>query len=144
LKLKELASHYSEFITHPIQLRTESTTTVAKESPEKSTEDEFEVTETTEDAEKVEEETEEVTTYSWEKVNTNVAIWSREKESITDDEYQEFWKIVSKEPYTNATAWTHFNAEGNINFRSILYLPEEIPYNLRQGHIETEAGGLRL
>ncbi len=62
LKLKELASHYSEFITHPIQLRTESTTTVAKESPEKSTEDEFEVTETTEDAEKVEEETEEVTT----------------------------------------------------------------------------------
>ncbi len=144
LKLKELASHYSEFITHPIQLRTESTTTVAKESPEKSTEDEFEVTETTEEVEKVEEETEEVTTYSWEKVNTNVAIWSREKESITDDEYQEFWKIVSKEPYTNATAWTHFNAEGNINFRSILYLPEEIPYNLRQGHIETEAGGLRL
>lgn len=143
LKLKELASHYSEFITHPIQLRTESTTTVAKESPEKSSEDEFEVTETSEEEEKVEE-TEEVTTYSWDKVNTNVAIWSREKESITDDEYQEFWKIVSKEPYTNATAWSHFNAEGNINFRSILYLPEEIPYNLRQGHIETEAGGLRL
>jgi len=146
LRLKELASHYSEFITHPIQLRTESTTTVAKESPEKSSdvEDEFEVTEATEEAEKPEEETEEVTTYSWDQVNTNTAIWSREKESITDDEYQEFWKIVSKEPYTNATAWTHFNAEGNINFRSILYLPEEIPYNLRQGHIETEKGGLRL
>jgi heat shock protein beta len=71
-------------------------------------------------------------------------IWSREKESITNDEYQEIWKIVSKEPYTNATAWTHFNAEGNINFRSSLYLPEKIPYNLRQSHIETEMGGLRL
>jgi heat shock protein beta len=30
LKLKERAYNYSQFITHPIQLRTESTTTVAK------------------------------------------------------------------------------------------------------------------
>jgi heat shock protein beta len=146
LKIKELATHYSEFITHPIQLRTESTTRVAKASPEKTSdaEDEFELSETSDDEENADEETEEVTTYSWDKLNTNAAIWSRDKDSISDDEYQEFWKIVSKEPYTNATAWTHFNAEGSINFRSILYLPEEVPYHLKQGQIEKDGEGLKL
>jgi len=145
-KLKTMVTHYSEFITHPILLRTEETIKVPKSKPESEDEEkeEDEDLQVDEDKEEQETEMEEVTTFNWDKVNTNQAIWSRDKDEISDDEYQEFWKVVSKEPYTNATTWSHFNAEGNINFRSILYLPDQIPQNLRFGNFKDEAHGLKL
>lgn len=33
---------------------------------------------------------------------------------------------------------------GNINFKSILYLPSEVPYALQQGQLESQVNGLRL
>ncbi len=41
---------------------------------------------------------------------------------ITDDEYKEFYKSISKEE-TDPATWIHFSAEGEIEFRSILYIP---------------------
>merc|ERR1712232_355919 len=40
--------------------------------------------------------------------------------------------------------WNHFNAEGNINFKSLLYLPKEIPDSYRFGQIDKIKGGLKL
>lgn len=31
----------------------------------------------------------------WEKVNANVAIWARDKDDVTDEEYQNFYKVCS-------------------------------------------------
>jgi len=138
-KLKTLSTFYSEFLTHPILIRTTKTIMVpkGKEEKEESLEDidELEMKDEDEEEEEEEEEMEEVTTEEWEQLNTNKPIWSREKDDITDDEYQSFYKIVSKGAHTNATRWIHFNAEGNINFKSILYLPGEFPtqlYNFAQ------------
>mmetsp|Transcript_12996 Transcript_12996/g.18762 ORF Transcript_12996/g.18762 Transcript_12996/m.18762 type:complete len:823 (-) Transcript_12996:147-2615(-) len=152
-KIKELATHYSEFVTHPIQIRTTSTMEVEvededdeEEKEEKDGED-LEVSEeedADEDAEEKPKKTEMVTTHSWEQVNTNQAIWTRDKDSITEDEYQNFWKLVSKDQSSNATRWSHFNAEGNINFKSILYLPSEIPAALRAGMFDQQENGLKL
>lgn len=30
----------------------------------------------------------------WEKVNANVAIWARDKDDVTDEEYQSFYKVM--------------------------------------------------
>jgi heat shock protein beta len=154
-RLRDLITHYSEFITHPISLRITRTEIVEVEDEEveeeakeeeaekKEEDDEFEVS----DDEPVEEkpkETKEVTVQEWEEINQAPAIWTREKDSISDDEYQDFWKILAKEEYTNATSWSHFNAEGNINFKSILYLPGEIPSHYRFGNIDAVPGGLKL
>ena len=49
--------------------------------------------------------------YEWEQVNTQKAIWLRSKEDCTDQEYNEFYKSVSKD-YLDPLAHTHFNAEG--------------------------------
>jgi heat shock protein beta len=54
--------------------------------------------------------TEKVDKWDWHKLNGNVAIWSREKDSITDEEYQKFFKVISKEP-SDALTWIHFKAE---------------------------------
>merc|ERR1712138_364472 len=62
------------------------------------------------------------TVYEWEQVNTQKAIWLRAKEDVTEEEYNEFYKGLSKD-YLDPLAYTHFNAEGEIEFKSILFLP---------------------
>ena len=150
-RLKNLVMHYSEFITHPIHLRTTVTTTVEvddeedkkEETKEDDDKDEFEVSDDEEEEEKPKQ-TKEVTTHEWEEINSTPAIWTRDKDDITDDEYQTFWKVLAKEEYSNATTWSHFNAEGNINFKSILYLPGEVPSFYKFGNMEAVPGGLKL
>ena len=39
----------------------------------------------------------EVTTYSWEKANADAAIWNCPKDEVTDNEYQTFYKLISKD-----------------------------------------------
>lgn len=142
--MKDLVTHYSEFITHPIYVRTTTTTTVEvdddgdDDEPKDVSEDDLEVEE---DKPK---KTEEVTTLSWEEINNNPAIWTREKESITDEEYKSFWSVVSKEPSSECEKWSHFSAEGNINFRSILYMPKEVPSHYRFGNVDAVEGGMKL
>ena len=36
-----------------------------------------------------------VKTQDWERVNANVAVWARDKDEVTDEEYQKFYKVRS-------------------------------------------------
>jgi len=145
-KLRDLSQHYSEFVTHPIQLRTVQKDMVPVEKEvddeEPPTEDgDVEVSEDGEDEE--EPEMEEVISYNWERVNTNVPLWTRSKDDIEDHEYQDFYKAISKD-YAGAASWTHFDAEGTINFKSVLYLPSEVPDYMRNNFAPPEHTGLSL
>lgn len=64
-----------------------------------------------------------------EKLEKTDAIWYKSKDSITDEEYKDFYKFISHD-YEEPLAWLHLNIEGNINFNSILYLPKNAPNNL--------------
>merc|ERR1712217_399078 len=93
--------------------------------------------ETKEDDEKEEEEEKKAptkkTVYEWEQVNTQKAIWLRAKEDITEEEYTEFYKSISKD-YLDPLAYTHFNAEGEIEFKSILFLPKKSPCDMMDSY----------
>ncbi|KAL3919273.1 MAG: hypothetical protein SGILL_003836 [Bacillariaceae sp.] len=155
MKLSDLAKHYSEFVQHPIYLRTETTMEVEVEDEEeestdeaKQDEDDLEVKDD-EDAEDKEEEekpkqTKTVTTFDWEVLNGNPAIWTRSKDDISEEEYQNFYKVLTKSDVMDAETWTHFNAEGNINFKSILYVPKDVPASWQSGMMEQDATGLSL
>merc|ERR1712048_752983 len=73
------------------------------------------------------------TVYEWEQVNTQKAIWLRNKEDVTDEEYTEFYKAVSKD-YLEPLANTHFNAEGEIDFKSILFVPKKAPMDMMDNY----------
>merc|ERR1711974_547937 len=73
------------------------------------------------------------TVYEWEQVNTQKAIWLRAKEDVTEEEYTEFYKSISKD-YLDPLAYTHFNAEGEIEFKSILYLPKKAPFDMMDNY----------
>lgn len=51
-----------------------------------------------------------------------MAIWSRDKDEVTDEEYQKFYQAISKDT-NDARTWIHFRAEGEVEFKSILFVP---------------------
>merc|ERR1711982_243148 len=94
--------------------------------------------ETKDDDEKEEEEEDDKkpkkkTVYEWEQVNTQKAIWLRAKEDVTEEEYNEIYKGISKD-YLDPLAYTHFNAEGEIEFKSILFLPKKAPFDMMDNY----------
>ncbi|MGB1009054.1 MAG: molecular chaperone HtpG [Thiolinea sp.] len=68
-------------------------------------------------------------TEEWETINKANALWTRAKNEIKDEEYQEFYKHVSHD-WQEALAWSHNRVEGNLEYTSLLYLPSKAPFDL--------------
>jgi len=137
-KLKETSKKYSQFIQFPIYVKVKKEVEAdAEEEDDDDDDEEKDDVETSEDEEKDEEEEEKTptkkTVYEWEQVNTQKAIWLRAKEDVTEEEYNEFYKGISKD-YLDPLAYTHFNAEGEIEFKSILFLPKKAPFDMMDNY----------
>merc|ERR1712079_87540 len=139
-KLKETAKKYSQFIQFPIYVKVKKEVEAdAEEDDDDDDDDEEEKddVETSDDEEKEEEDEEKKptkkTVYEWEQVNSQKAIWLRAKEDVTEEEYTEFYKSISKD-YLDPLAYTHFNAEGEIEFKSILFLPKKAPFDMMDNY----------
>ncbi|MBT6842558.1 MAG: molecular chaperone HtpG [Candidatus Melainabacteria bacterium] len=59
----------------------------------------------------------------WEVMNSQKALWTKNKSEITDDEYNEFYKHLSHD-FTNPIHRLHYNAEGTNEFTALLYFPQ--------------------
>jgi len=141
--LKNLIRKYSEFINFPIYLWTSKTETVevpveeeeTEETPaEETTEDEAEV-EDVEDKEDSEEEDKpktkrvEQTTTQFELINESKPIWLRPASELTKGDYESFYRSFFKQT-DDPLCYTHFKAEGEVEFKSLLFVPERAPSNL--------------
>lgn len=73
------------------------------------------------------------TKWEWETTNENKAIWLRSKDEISEEEYHAFYKSISKDTEPPAT-YSHFTAEGEMEFKSILYVPNQSPYDLFENY----------
>jgi len=133
--IKDLVKKYSQFINFNIYLWTSKTEEVEEpiEEDEAEKEDEAEVED--EDA-KVEEEKEEKktkkvekTVWDWELMNDTKPLWQRKPSEVEDQEYEDFYKSFAKDS-SKPLAKTHFVAEGEVTFKSILFVPETAPHNL--------------
>lgn len=71
----------------------------------------------------------EVATDEDETVNKASALWARNKNDITEEEYQEFYKHVSHD-FENPLAYTHSRVEGKQEYISLLYVPGKAPFDL--------------
>merc|ERR1711904_306844 len=122
-KLKDSAKKYSQFIQFPIYVKVKKEVDVDADEVEAKDDEEKE-----DEEEEEEKKPKKKTVFEWEQVNTQKAIWLREKEDVTEEEYNEFYKTVSKD-YLDPLAYTHFNAEGEIEFKSVLFLPKKAPFD---------------
>merc|ERR1711976_122726 len=126
-KLKESVKKYSQFIQFPIYVK------VKKEVETEAEEDDDDDKEKEDDEEEKKDAPKKKTVYEWEQVNTQKAIWLRAKEDVTEEEYNDFYKSISKD-YLDPLAYTHFNAEGGIEFKSILFLPKKAPMDMMDNY----------
>jgi molecular chaperone HtpG len=98
--LREIIKKYSDFVSYPIYI---------EDASEKKTED------------KKEEKPE--------PVNSMKALWIRPESSVTDDEYNEFYKHVSHD-WENPMERIVYKAEGTNEFYALLFIPSRPPFDL--------------
>jgi len=66
------------------------------------------------------------TVTEWKQVNSLKAIWTRSPKDITEEEYNNFFKAITKDD-KGSLRHIHFKAEGELAFKSILYVPKKCP-----------------
>ncbi len=65
-------------------------------------------------------------------INSRKAIWLRAKSENTDEEYKTFYKQIAHD-FRDPAKWIHYTAEGNQEFRVLVYLPAEKPFEMQLG-----------
>ena len=70
-----------------------------------------------------------VKTGEWETVNKASALWTRPKKDITDEQYAEFYKQISRD-FEAPLTWTHNRVEGSTEYTQLLYIPSKAPHDL--------------
>lgn len=103
--LKELVTKYSDYIEHKVVMDVER----KKMDAEGKMTDEVEIVE--------------------EVLNSQKAIWLKDKNSITDEEYNDFYKHITHD-YSTPISKIHYKAEGNYEFSVLLYIPEKSPMDI--------------
>ena len=107
-ELESLIRKYSDYITYPIQMEVEHQH--LKEKKNKDDKDEYETVKETET------------------INSLIPLWKRDKNKITDEEYETFYKDKFNDYETPITK-IHTKAEGTIEYTSLIYIPSHAPYD---------------
>ncbi len=141
--IKDLIKKYSQFINFNIYLWSSKTETVEEpveeeeesaseekkdEEEKKKDEDEDAAVEEEKPDEEEKPKTKKVekTIWDWMLINESKPIWTRKPDEIDDDEYAEFYKSITKDSNGPLTQ-THFIAEGEVTFKSLLFIPVNQP-----------------
>ena len=64
-------------------------------------------------------------------VNSAKALWTRSRSDVSEDEYKEFYKLVSND-FQDPLKWSHNKVEGKLDYTSLLYIPSKAPFDLYQ------------
>jgi len=78
------------------------------------------------------------TVWGWQQVNSVQPIWTRDKSTVTKEEYNKFYTDMLEDS-TDPLLHTHFKAEGDVEFTALLYIPSNAPTQT-----EITKGGVKL
>ncbi|KAK9808251.1 hypothetical protein WJX73_003622 [Symbiochloris irregularis] len=150
-KLRELVSKYSEFIDFPIYLYASKEVDVpagdeeeeepaeADESADDDISDEISEEGEEGDEEEAAPKTVKETVWEWDLLNDNKAIWLRSPTDVDDAEYTKFYKALAKAE-DQPLSHVHFKAEGDVEFKALLFIPEKAPYGFMDNYYSNKAG----
>ncbi|PIN19517.1 Molecular chaperone (HSP90 family) [Handroanthus impetiginosus] len=123
-RIQSLVKNYSQFVSFPIYTWQEKSRTVEVEEEEEPKEGEDKL----EGEKKKTKKTKTEKYWDWELANETKPIWMRNPKEVETEQYQEFYKKTFNE-FLDPLAYTHFTTEGEVEFRSILYIPGMAPLN---------------
>ncbi len=104
-EIRSIVRKYSDYIEHPIVMDVEKEQESTLKKGEKV---------------KIKEE---------ETLNSRKAIWLRDKSTIKDEEYNEFYRHVSHD-FSDPAKVIHFKAEGTSEFTALLFIPSRMPFDI--------------
>ena len=114
--IKRIIKQHSDFVNYPIIMNVEKTESLPDEEIIKDADGKA-IGETTR---KVRED---------ETLNSMKAIWSKNRDEITDEEYDEFYKHLSHD-WNPALEKLHMKFEGTTEYDALLYIPSKAPFDL--------------
>ena len=120
-KIKNLVKKYSDYIRYPIQMLCHKSEQVLDKdgNPIEGKYEEKEVLET---------------------LNSMIPLWKKNKNEVTDEELNEFYKNKFSD-YENPLTSLFVRVDGKITYDALLFIPSHIPYNLYSDSYEK---GLQL
>ncbi|WP_180051945.1 molecular chaperone HtpG [Acinetobacter sp. YH12099] len=110
-KVKQIINKYSDHISLPIQMQKE--VWQQEEAAEGETPKAGQYVKTDE----------------WEAINSASALWTRNKNEISEEQYIEFYKNLSHD-FDAPLAWAHNRVEGSTEYTQLLYVPSKAPHNI--------------
>ena len=114
-EIRSLIRKYSDYIRYPIRME------VTKSRPVEESKDE--------NAEGEENKAPKYESYTeMETLNSMVPIWQRDKKDVTEEEYETFYRDKFFD-YNKPLRTIHYNVEGNVSFKALLYIPGKAPYD---------------
>ncbi|KAA8491016.1 Endoplasmin-like [Porphyridium purpureum] len=152
-KIRELIHKYSQFITFPIQIEIE-----VDEDLDELVEEELEVVDPATSGGKNQEDDDEIETTelheepsedvtpkkrAWVHVNNQPPIWVRDPAEIRVDEYLAFYDSLDAIP-GRPMSHIHFKAEGEVDFKSILFISAKRPVDFLYNHADYYSRGIKL
>lgn len=138
-RIQKLVKNYSQFVSFPIYTWQEKGFTKEIEVDEDPAEankggQEGSETEKKKKTKKVVERY-----WDWELTNETQPMWLRSPKDVTTEEYNEFYKKTFDE-YLDPLASSHFTTEGEVEFRSILF----VPATRKDDIVSTKSKNIRL
>ena len=112
-KVKQIVNKYSDHISLPIEMQKEV----------------WQQDEVAEGEEAQENAGSMVKTDDWEAINSASALWTRNKNEITEEQYIEFYKNLSHD-FEAPLAWAHNRVEGSTEYTQLLYIPSKAAHNI--------------
>ena len=110
-KVKQIINKYSDHISLPIEMQKEvwqQEEAVEDEEPKPG---------------------QYVKTGEWEAINSASALWTRNKNEVTEEQYVEFYKNLSHD-FAAPLAWAHNRVEGSTEYTQLLYVPSKAAANI--------------
>merc|ERR1719375_2047251 len=139
-RLKDLVKKHSEFVGFPIKLYVEKT-----QEKEVTDDDDDDEDEGDEDETKKEKKTKKIkeVTHEWDHLNGQKPIWMRKPDEVTQEEYAAFYKSLTND-WEDHAAVKHFSVEGQLEFRSVLFVPRRAPFDMFEGGNKKKFNNIKL
>lgn len=109
-EIERLIKKYSDYIRYPIRMEVEEQKRVEEENADEKAEPKYE------------------TVVETKTLNSMIPLWKRNKNDITQEEYNNFYKDKFMD-YTDPQKVIHFSVEGNVSFTALLFIPGKAPMN---------------
>lgn len=106
-KIKNLVEKYSNYIRYPIKMLVTKTRKAADFTDDDPKYEDYK---------------------DYDILNSNEPIWKKNKNDLKDEDYVNFYR-ESHYGFDEPLSWMHFNVEGLVEFKALLYIPKKAPFD---------------